>query len=227
MQAFATEVITRAALAAGLPEGRVIDMVKKDNLTIKRPRIELQFMPETLTRTGRTLNVCRQSTDQIRKRELYEVELTVNANILADDRAWLERFSYDFVAALSSGGNDSRGNWIRVRASQATFGRAPDKRVGEKVIAVFTRVNRLYVVTFTGRITREEAEELIPSHTINEPTFYSGGRYGYEKENSGAGSRFPDRHGGPGTGCYGSGTQGRRRRRACRGDDVGSTGNVR
>ena len=103
MQAFATEVITRAALAAGLPEGRVIDMVKKDNLTIKRPRIELQFMPETLTRTGRTLNVCRQSTDQIRKRELYEVELTVNANILADDRAWLERFSYDFVAALSSG----------------------------------------------------------------------------------------------------------------------------
>ena len=172
MQAFATEVITRAALAAGLPEGRVIDMVKKDNLTIKRPRIELQFMPETLTRTGRTLNVCRQSTDQIRKRELYEVELTVNANILADDRAWLERFSYDFVAALSSGGNDSRGNWIRVRASQATFGRAPDKRVGEKVSAVFTRVNRLYVVTFTGRITREEAEELIPSHTINEPTFY-------------------------------------------------------
>ena len=76
------------------------------------------------------------------------------------------------MAALSSGGNDSRGNWIRVRASQATFGRAPDKRVGEKVIAVFTRVNRLYVVTFTGRITREEAEELIPSHTINEPTFY-------------------------------------------------------
>ena len=93
MQAFATEVITRAALAAGLPEGRVIDMVKKDNLTIKRPRIELQFMPETLTRTGRTLNVCRQSTDQIRKRELYEVELTVNANILADDRAWLEEMA--------------------------------------------------------------------------------------------------------------------------------------
>lgn len=171
MQAFATEVITRAALAAGLPEGRVIDMVKKDNLTIKRPRIELQFMPETLTRTGRTLDVRRQETDQIRKRELYEVELTVNANILADDRAWLERFSYDFVAALSSGGNDSRGNWIRVRASQATFGRAPDKCVGEKVIAVFTRVNRLYVVTFTGRITREEAEKLIPSYTINEPTF--------------------------------------------------------
>ena len=43
--------------------------------------------------------------------------------------------------------------------------------MGEKVIAVFTRVNRLYVVTFTGRITREEAEKLIPSYTINEPTF--------------------------------------------------------
>ena len=31
MQAFATEVITRAALAAGLPEGRVMAAVKKDN----------------------------------------------------------------------------------------------------------------------------------------------------------------------------------------------------
>lgn len=135
----------------------------------KPSRRALEKGGKTLMHSGR---LRRQETDQIRKRELYEVELTVNANILADDRAWLERFSYDFVAALSSGGNDSRGNWIRVRASQATFGRAPDKRVGEKVIAVFTRVNRLYVVTFTGRITREEAEELIPSHTINEPTFY-------------------------------------------------------
>ena len=41
MQAFATEVITQAALSAGLPEGRVIDIVKKDNLTIRRPRIEV------------------------------------------------------------------------------------------------------------------------------------------------------------------------------------------
>lgn len=161
MQAFATEVITRAAQSAGLPEGRVMDIVKKDNLTINRPRLELQFMPERYTRTGRKLAVIRTKTDLIRKRELYEVELTVNANVLADNREWLEAFSVAFVAALPHGGNDSRGNWVKVRAQEATFGREPDRRVGEKVIEVFTRVNRLFVLTFTGRITGEEYDKLI------------------------------------------------------------------
>ena len=46
MQTFVTETITRTALAAGLPEGRIIDLAKKDNLTIERPRIEVQFLPE-------------------------------------------------------------------------------------------------------------------------------------------------------------------------------------
>lgn len=170
MQTFATETITRAALAAGLPEGRVIDIVKKDNLTIERPRVEIQFLPEQYRRTGRKLAVTRTKTEQIRKRELYEVELTVNVNALADDRAWLEAFSVDFVAALPRGGNDSRGNWIKVRAQKATFSRPPDKRVGDEVIEVFTRVNRLFVLTFTGRITREETVDLIPSLTIR-PTF--------------------------------------------------------
>ena len=170
MQTFAMETITRAALAAGLPEGRIIDLANKDNLTIERPRIEVQFLPERYTRTGRKLAVTRTKTEHIRKRELYEVELTVNANVLADDRAWLEAFCVDFVAGLPRGGNDSRGNWIKVRAQKATFGRAPDKRVGDEVVEVFVKVNRLFVLTFTGRITREEAETLIPAYTIN-PTF--------------------------------------------------------
>ena len=216
MQTFAREVITRAALAAGLPEGRVIDMVKKDNLTLQRPRMELQFLPEKYTRTGRTLGLARHrrtgsaaaaqrsepetafSGEAIasvpqeagpsvmvltRKRELYEVVQTVNANVLADDRAWLEAFSVGFVANLPRGGNDSRGNWIKVRAQRATFGRAPDKRVGEKVIEVFTRVDRLFVLTFTGRITGEELAELIPSLTIT-PLIRQQGEvsYGDEKE---------------------------------------------
>mgnify|MGYP000583344054 CR=1 FL=1 len=71
MRTFATDIITRAALAAGLPEGRVIDKTQKDNLTIKRPRMELQFMPERYTRSGRTLGLSRDGAVQTRKRELY------------------------------------------------------------------------------------------------------------------------------------------------------------
>ena len=149
MQSFAREVITRAALSAGMPEGSVIDIVKKDNLTIRRPRLELQFMPERYTRTGRKLAVTRTTTEQIRKRELYEVELTVNANVLAD----------------------GRGNWVKIRVQEATFGREADTRVGDSVIRVFNRMNRLFVVEFVWRVTSEEAEALIPTISIT-PKIY-------------------------------------------------------
>ncbi|MCH5277474.1 MAG: translation initiation factor 2 [Desulfovibrionaceae bacterium] len=167
MQAFATAIITQTALAAGLPEGRVIDIVKKDNLTIERPRVEIQFLPEKITRMGRKLDVSRTKTEKIRTLELYEVELTVNVNVLADDRAWLEAFCLDFVARLPRGGNDSRGKWVKIRAQKATFGRDPDKRVGDAVIEVFTRVNRLFVLTFTGRVTDDERVDLIRSFDIH------------------------------------------------------------
>lgn len=163
MQALATEIITNAALAAGLPEGRVINQVASDNLTLDRPRLELQFLPETYTRTGRTLSSTRAKTERVRKRELYEVELSVAANILAEDDAWLSDFVYAFVAALPRGVNDKRGNWVKIRAEKATFGRPPDNRVGDEVIEVFHRINQLFDITFTWRVTTEELGDLIPS----------------------------------------------------------------
>ena len=86
MQAFVTAVITTAAQAAGLPEGRVIDQTAKDNLTLFRPRVEIQFLPERYQRTGRSLSVSRTLTELARKKELYTVELSVAANILAEVR---------------------------------------------------------------------------------------------------------------------------------------------
>lgn len=166
MQSFATEVITQAALAAGLPEGRVIEQVKKDNLTLKRPRIELQFLSELYTRSGRTLAFERTRTELRRKRELYTVQFSVAANVLADDREWLAAFCYNFVAALPSGANDFRGNWVKVRVEKATFGKEPDKRVGDTVIEVFKRFNQLFDLSFTWRVTEEQTRRLIPTFTI-------------------------------------------------------------
>lgn len=167
MQTLATEVITKAALAAGLPEGRVINQVASDNLTLDRPRVELQFLPATYRRTGRTLAFVRTEKNRVRKRELYEVEFSVAANILAEDDAWLADFAYAFVAALPRGANDKRGNWVGIRAEKATFGKAPDNRVGDEVIEVFHYINELYELTFTWRVTADEVEALIPTFTIN------------------------------------------------------------
>ncbi|WP_446424087.1 translation initiation factor 2 [Mailhella sp.] len=167
MQDFATAILTSAALAAGLPEGRVFDKVKKDNLTIARPRMELQFLPEQYQRSGRKLGEWRTGAEHSRKRELYVVTQSVAANVLADDKSWLAKFSHDFVAALPRGANDTRKNWVQIRVTEATFSQPPDKRVGNDVIAVFVKVNRLFVVTFVWRVTAVEVERLIPSFTIN------------------------------------------------------------
>lgn len=167
MQALVKDIIEKAALAAGLPEDRVINLVASDNLTLVRPRLELQFLPETYRRTGRSLAFERSKTERVRKRELYEVELSVAANVLAEDDEWLSAFSYAFVAALPNGVNDKRGNWVRIRAEKATFGKTPDNRVGDAIIEVFHYINELFDLTFTWRVTRNEIEALIPAFTIN------------------------------------------------------------
>ena len=174
MHTFVTAVITAAAQQAGLPEGRVIDQTERDNLTLFRPRVEIQFLPERYQRTGRSLSVSRMLTELVRKKELYTVDLSVAANVLAEDRAWLDTFCHDFVANLPSGANDDRGNWVKIRAEKATFGRAADKRVGNSVIEVFSKINELFSLSFVWRITAEEVEQLIPTFTIN--THWKGGR---------------------------------------------------
>ena len=177
MQELAKSVITAAAIAAGLPEGRVMDQTEKDNLTLVRPRVELQFLTESYKRTGKKLGIAYTKTALVRKKELYLVTLPVTAHVLADNRQWLGAFCHDFVAALPGGVNDSRGNWVKIRAEKAEFSRAPDKRVGESIIEVFTKVNELFSLSFIWRITAEEAQVLIPSININ----LQGVQYGQEQ----------------------------------------------
>lgn len=172
MRDFATDIITRAALSAGLPSAEaVILLTKKDNLTLDRPRIELQCLLEKYERSGRKLAIRRTETDKLERRELYTARLDVAANVLADDQAWLFAFCYAFVAALPRGASDARGNWIKVRVQKATPGRPPDLRVGDDVIEVFTKVNQLFVLSFTGRVTADELTPLIQTVTINPPTW--------------------------------------------------------
>ena len=177
MHTLATDVITQAALAAGLPEGRVYDVARKDNITQKRPRVEIQFLPEKHTRTGRMLGITRTQTEQVRKKELYAVELTVLANVFAESEQWLSGFCYAFMAALPRGRNDSRGNWVRIRSAKAQFVHTPPPRVGEKSIEPMKRFNQIFSLTFTGRVTSEDREALIETFTI-EPRI--GGKHGQE-----------------------------------------------
>lgn len=166
MNDLARTAIKDAAQKAGLDPAKVYEPVAADNLTIKRPYMTVQFLPESYKRTGRKLAVTRTKTEIIRKKELYEVELLAAANILAEDEKWLADFCYAFVAALPRGINDERGNWVKIRAEKAQFAKPPDKRVGDEVIEVFRKCGQLYQLSFTGRIVEEIREPLIETHTL-------------------------------------------------------------
>lgn len=172
MKDLARSIIKDTAQKAGLDSAKVYELVAADNLTIKRPYMTIQFLPENYKRTGRKLAVTRTAagnarvTEVIRKKELYEVELLVAVNILAEDEKWLADFCYAFVAAMPRGLNDERGNWVKIRAEKAQFAKLPDTRVGESVIKVFNKCGQLYQIAFTGRIVEEIREPLIPKHSI-------------------------------------------------------------
>ncbi|WP_308775861.1 translation initiation factor 2 [uncultured Bilophila sp.] len=167
MEKLIMEAVTRAAVAAGLPAERVMTESAKDNLTLPRPRVEVQMQPATYKRTGRKLGVTRTETRHITKRELYEVGQQVLLNVLAEDESWLSKFGFDFVMALPKGVNDERGNWVGIRVQKATPGKPPVKRVGEAEIVVFTRLNTLFLLTFTGRVTEDIEHDLVTDVTIN------------------------------------------------------------
>ena len=181
MRTLAMQIVTDAAQAAGMPAGRVMDLSAADNLTLPRPRLEVDFLPDSLTRTGRKLAVSRTGDKQAVKLELYEVRFDLTAHVYAPDgdwlvqartsggeaphlasvAAWLEAFEYDFVAAFPRGLNDQRGNWIKIRVTQATFKKEPTKRVGASEITVFVKLDTLFLITLTGRVTREEEQALL------------------------------------------------------------------
>ena len=157
MEKLVMETVTRAAVAAGLPAERVMTESAKDNLTLPRPRLEVQMQPATYKRTGRKLGVTRTKTQHTTKRELYEVSQQVLLNVLAEDENWLSKFGFEFVVALPKGVNDARGNWVGIRVQKATPGKPP----------VFTRLNTLFLLTFTGRVTEEITHDLITKVNIN------------------------------------------------------------
>lgn len=169
MRDVAVNTLRTAAHSAGLDPAKVMEVSAADNLTIPRPRIEYQFLPETWTRSGRKLAVTRHGRTQTRKRELYEVRLDVTANILAEDPVWLAGFERKFAKAFPVGVNDEQGNFVKIRIQEATFSQPAAKRVGETSISVFTKVSTLFSIAFTWRLTREETENLIHTVTILPP----------------------------------------------------------
>jgi len=161
----ATEIITAAAIAAGLPESAVMIAPDKDGITLPDKRVEIAYMAEQYTRTGRPIRkrptLGKEKTHRTLTREKYAVRLPVRAAIRADDEAWLKDFSRRFVAALPKRSTDENGNTVTVAVGKAEYG-----GFTTKAVEVFKKRSKSFHITFTGMTTTETEIPLITSVTI-------------------------------------------------------------
>ena len=172
------EKVADAAELLSLPRERVMTKSAKDNLTLPRPRIELDFLPETYNRTGRLLgsqpagaqNICAKT---IRK-ELYEISLPVAAQILADDPTWLKEFCYRLAAALPRGFNDSLGNYVKLEAAQGQWEGFTLKRVGNAVIDPIVKRGYILHLNALWRVTKNELQNYITAVDFKSITKIAG-----------------------------------------------------
>lgn len=169
MREQALTIIKNAAQAAGLAPDKVLLESQADNITLPRPRIDVAYLPETFTRTGRKLAVTLDGTRQTRKVEVYQVDFPLTVTVQADDEAWLDLFSPAFVRAFPRGVN-AAGNWVKIRVTEAAWEGYRPKRVGGSIIQPFVRRSRIITVRLTWRVAEDQVQNLITGFTFN-PTY--------------------------------------------------------
>ena len=168
MRELILEKVADAAVSLGLERSRVMTKSLADNLTLPRPRIELDFLPEALAATGRLQGGAKDENGRpLFRKELYEVSLAIAAQALADDPDWLTNFVWRFIAALPRGFDDARGNYVKLRAGQGQWEGFDLRRVGTVEIDPIVKRGYLLHLTAIWRISREEAVDFITQVNFN------------------------------------------------------------
>lgn len=181
MRTLATEIITATAVAAGLDGDTVMDAPKKDSALLPRPRLELSYLPEGLTRSFRRIakfpSLTNPGTHRSVRARLYKRTFAVRATVQADDEAWLESFVVEFLSALPHKTADADGNLVTVTAHRAVRG-----GFGTRTVEVFTKRSNALHIMFEGMICRDEEIPLILDVNIKDGVTYKEDGDGGESE---------------------------------------------
>jgi hypothetical protein len=162
MRGLLLEKVRDAAEPLGLDRDLVMTQSLKDNITLPRPRIELEFPPETYERSGRLLGGQRLSADVLKvKKELYQITMPAAAQIFADDEFWLKEFCYRLAAALPRGFNDKAGNYVKLTSRQGEWEGQAVRRVGSAEINPIPKYGYILHINAVWRITSDELTKLI------------------------------------------------------------------
>ena len=123
MRDFCVSIIKGAAVASGLPETRVIDKPDEDSLLLPKPRIELEYMPENLTRSVKKIakfpKPGAETRYKVLRTKIYDRELTIRATVVTKTPEELEPLVLGLLTAMPHTAGDFDNNLLTVKASRA------------------------------------------------------------------------------------------------------------
>jgi len=162
MRQTATDIVTKAAMTAGLPGKAIMIEAEKDSVTLPKRRVEIGFLTESYKYTGRPVrkrpSKVNAKTHRTFTRERHSIRLPVRVVIRSDDEGWLKEFSRRFLAALPKRTVDGDGNSVTVAVEKAKYG-----GFTKKAVEVIKKRSKTYHIALTGMTTADTEIPLIKS----------------------------------------------------------------
>lgn len=165
MRAIAKQIISAAAIDAGMPAEKIMDKPDRQTAILPMPRLEIEMMPQTIDRRPRRFARLpgEEPTHITHRWRTHVLSLQVRAEIRADDPEWIEQFFKDFITALPGKAADSAGNLVEIKPNRAERGGFESKQV-----EVFVKRSIPVWITFEGGVYRDKQVPLITDVTFKD-----------------------------------------------------------
>lgn len=165
---FITSIIKDTAVQAGIPDGNII-LEAKNSLIMPKPALSVEFLEETITKSGYYL---KRDIDKENKKfknilSLYEARLPVICNLYGESYEQVENISSDFIKLLPRKLADSDNNIVKISAVSSTWEIAGGSTVGIKRIEPVKTRERLIKIDVTYHIAENKDVGLINKVIIN------------------------------------------------------------
>lgn len=166
MRTLAKQIISTAAIAAGMPVASIMDKPSQQSALLPMPRLEIEMMPQDIKRRPRLFALlpgANPATHVTHRWRTHDFSLQVRAEIRADNEAWLEQFFKDFIVGLPGKIADAGGNLVTVRPYRAERG-----GFESKLVEVFVKRSIPVWITFAGGLYRDDQVPLITDINIKD-----------------------------------------------------------
>jgi hypothetical protein len=171
MRSFAKNIITQAAVTAGLDSVAVMDKPKKETVMLPEKRVQLEYLSQGLERSFkrvvRSTSTESPETHRTIRARIYKTDLIVRAEVKSNDEAWLETFVNKLLVELPHKVAGSENDLIIIEATRAVRG-----GFGTRTVEVFKKRSNALHITFKGMICKDNEVPLITDVNIKDGTEY-------------------------------------------------------